>query len=169
MAECFRTMSYVEHVIQPGETLVYRAPLHWIVYVPGVALAAIGAVILGYGLGMPTVDANGWQNVLRVTILAAGALVLLAALISLTVAFIRRHTTEIAVTSRRAIYKTGVVRRITSEISVDKIETVLVDQSVLGRILNFGTIVIRGTGGGLEPVRNIGDPLTFRSKLTARP
>jgi uncharacterized membrane protein YdbT with pleckstrin-like domain len=87
----------------------------------------------------------------------------------LLAAFIRRHTTEIAVTSRRAIYKTGVIRRITSEISVDKIETVLVDQSILGRILNFGTIVIRGTGGGLEPVRNIGDPLTFRSKLTAHP
>jgi len=162
-------MSYVEHVIQPGETLVYRAPLHWIVYVQGLVLAAAGVVILGWGLGMPAADTGGWQAILRVALLAVGVFVLLAAAISLIVAFIRRHTTEIAVTSRRAIYKTGVVRRITSEISVDKIETVLVDQSVLGRILNFGTIVIRGTGGGLEPVRNIGDPLTFRSKLTARP
>jgi uncharacterized membrane protein YdbT with pleckstrin-like domain len=162
-------MSYVEHVIQPGETLVYRAPLHWIVYVHGLVLAAIGVVILGYGLGMPAAAPGGWQDVLRLMLLAVGALILLAAVISLTMAFVRRHTTEIAVTSRRAIYKTGVVRRITSEISVDKIETVLVDQGVLGRILNFGTIVIRGTGGGLEPVRNIGDPLTFRSKLTARP
>lgn len=162
-------MSYVEHVIQPGETLVYRAPLHWIVYVPGIVLAAIGVVILGGALGMPVADAGGWHDVLRVAIVVGGAFVLLASVISFIVAFIRRHTTEIAVTSRRAIYKTGVVRRITSEISVDKIETVLVDQSILGRILNFGTIVIRGTGGGLEPVRNIGDPLTFRSKLTARP
>lgn len=162
-------LSYVEHVIQPGETLVYRAPLHWIVYVQGLVLAVIGVVILAYATAMPAADAGGWQDILRVAILAVGVVVLLAALISLTVAFVRRRTTEIAVTSRRAIYKTGVVRRITSEISVDKIETVLVDQSILGRILNFGTIVIRGTGGGLEPVRNIGDPLTFRSKLTARP
>ncbi len=163
-------MSYVEHVIQPGETLVYRAPLHWIVYVPGAVLAALGIVIVGYdAASAPAIDAGSWQGVLHATLLAVGVFVLLAAVISLIVAFIRRHTTERAVTSRRAIYTTGVVRRITSEISVDKIETVLVDQSILGRILNFGTIVIRGTGGGLEPVRNIGDPLTFRSKLTARP
>jgi len=163
-------MSYVEHVIQPGETLVYRAPLHWIVYVPGIVLVVIGVVIVGYATSLPGgAAAGGWQDILRATILAVGVVVLVAAALSLIVAFIRRTTTEIAVTSRRAIYKTGVVRRITSEISVDKIETVLVDQSILGRILNFGTIVIRGTGGGLEPVRNIGDPLTFRSKLTARP
>ncbi len=162
-------MSYVEHVIQPGETLVYRAPLHWIVYVPGLVLGVIGIAIFGYAMSVQAADAGGWRDILRVTILAVGIVVLLVAVISLIVAFIRRHTTEIAITSRRAIYKTGVVRRITSEISVDKIETVLVDQSILGRLLNFGTIVIRGTGGGLEPVRNIGDPLTFRSKLTARP
>jgi uncharacterized membrane protein YdbT with pleckstrin-like domain len=163
-------MSYVERVIQPGETLVYRAPLHWIVYVPGVVLVAIGLAILGYDTAsVPAAEAGNWQGVLHVAIQMVGVVVLVAAAISLLAAFIRRHTTEIAVTSRRAIYKTGVVRRITSEISVDKIETVLVDQSILGRILNFGTIVIRGTGGGLEPVRNIGDPLTFRSKLTAHP
>ena len=162
-------MSYVERVIQPGETLVYRAPLHWIVYVPGVVLVAIGLAILGYDTAsVPAADAGNWQGVLHAAIQVVGVVLLLGAAISLLAAFIRRHTTEIAVTSRRAIYKTGVVRRTTSEISVDKIETVLVDQGILGRILNFGTIVIRGTGGGLEPVRNIGDPLTFRSKLTAR-
>ena len=165
-------MSYVERVIQPGETLVYRAPLHWIVYVRGVTLAVIALLVLGYGADRAPgsdVPPGSWQDMVHMTILTVGALVLLAAVLSLAAAFIRRHTTEIAVTSRRAIYKTGVVRRLTSEISVDKIETVLVDQGILGRILNFGTIVIRGTGGGLEPVRNIGDPLTFRSKLTAHP
>lgn len=165
-------MSYVERVIQPGETLVYRAPLHWIVYVRGVTLAVIAMVVLAYGVaGAPASDVppGGWQDMLHRVIVTIGGLLLLVAVLSLAAAFIRRHTTEIAVTSRRAIYKTGVVRRITSEISVDKIETVLVDQGILGRILNFGTIVIRGTGGGLEPVRNIGDPLTFRSKLTAHP
>ena len=162
-------MSYVEHVIQPGETLVYRAPLHWIVYVRGMTLAVIGVIVLAYGASSPEGPPGSWQDILHVAIMAIGAFLLLVAALSLAAAFIRRHTTEIAVTSRRAIYKTGVVRRITSEISVDKIETVLVDQGILGRILNFGTIVIRGTGGGLEPVRNIGDPLTFRSKLTAHP
>ena len=161
-------MSYVEHVIQPGETLVYRAPIHWVIYAPGLALAAMSAVILGYGSTTGGGAAGSWQDLGHSAIVVVGALGLALAALMLIGAFIRRHTTEIAVTSRRAIYKTGIVRRVTSEISVDKIETVLVDQSVLGRIFNFGTIVIRGTGGGLEPVRNIDDPLTFRSKLTAR-
>lgn len=161
-------MSYVEHVIQPGETLVYRAPLHWVIYVPGLALAAASIALLGFGLATDRSAPGSWEDVGYLAIVGVGALGLLVAAVILIGAFIRRHTTEVAVTSRRAIYKTGLVRRMTSEISVDKVETVLVDQGVLGRILNFGTVIIRGTGGGLEPVRNIDDPLTFRSKLTAR-
>ena len=56
---------------------------------------------------------------------------------------------------------------LTSEMGLEKIETVLVDQSIVGRMLDFGTVVIRGTGGGLEPVPYIAHPLDFRSKLTA--
>lgn len=161
-------MSYVEQVIQPGETLVYRAPLHWVIYVPGLALAAASIALLGFGLATDRGARGSWDDVGYLAIVAVGAFGLFVAAVILIGAFIRRHTTEVAVTSRRAIYKTGLVRRTTSEISVDKVETVLVDQGVLGRILNFGTVIIRGTGGGLEPVRNIDDPLTFRSKLTAR-
>jgi uncharacterized membrane protein YdbT with pleckstrin-like domain len=161
-------VSYVERVIQPGESLLYRAPLHWVVYLPGMVLAALGIAVLGYGAVGGQGTAGNARGMLDVALLGLGALGILAAVVSLLGAFIRRTSTEIAVTSRRVIYKTGIVRRLTSEISVDKIETVLVDQSIWGRILNFGTIVIRGTGGGLEPVRNIEDPLTFRSKLTAR-
>lgn len=161
-------MSYVERVIQPGEALLYRAPLHWVVYLPGIVLAALGIAVLGYGAATGQGAPGSAHDILDVALLGLGALGILIAVVSLLGAFIRRTSTEIAVTSRRVIYKTGIVRRITSEISVDKIETVLVDQGIWGRILNFGTIVIRGTGGGLEPVRNIEDPLTFRSKLTAR-
>ena len=49
----------------------------------------------------------------------------------------------------------------------DKIENVDVDQSLLGRIFGDGTVVVRGTGGSLEPIRMISDPLTFRSHITA--
>ncbi len=48
-----------------------------------------------------------------------------------------------------------------------KVESVDVDQSILGRIFSFGTIIVRGTGGSLEPIRLISDPLTFRSHITA--
>lgn len=161
-------MSYVDRVIQPGETLVYRAPLHWVIYATGLALAAISAIVIIYGVASDRGQPGSLQDVVHLAIVAVGGVGLFVAALSLIGASIRRHTTEIAVTSKRVIYKTGIVRRITSEISVEKIETVLVEQSILGRVLNFGTVIIRGTGGGLEPVRNIDDPLTFRSKLTAR-
>ena len=157
-------MNYVDRVIQPGEEVVYRAPLHWVLYLPGLILAIIAVVVLAYGL---TVDVQT-QALLRETAFGVAVLSFLAALLLLAQAFVRRWTTEVAVTSKRVIYKTGLVRRITSELNVEKIETVIVEQGVWGRLLNFGTVIIRGTGGGMEPVPNIDDPLTFRSKLTAR-
>jgi uncharacterized membrane protein YdbT with pleckstrin-like domain len=82
-------------------------------------------------------------------------------------ALIRRATTELAVTDRRVIYKSGVFARHTLEMNRSKVESVDVDQSLLGRIFGFGTITVRGTGGSLEPIRMVSDPLTFRSHITA--
>jgi len=84
-------------------------------------------------------------------------------------AFIRRATTELAVTDHRVIYKSGLLSRHTIEMNRDKVESVDVDQSLLGRILGYGTVVVRGTGGSLEPIRNISDPLSFRTHITASP
>jgi uncharacterized membrane protein YdbT with pleckstrin-like domain len=84
-------------------------------------------------------------------------------------AFIRRATTELAVTDHRVIYKSGLLSRHTIEMNRDKVESVDVDQSLLGRIFGYGTVIVRGTGGSLEPIRNIGDPLTFRSYIAASP
>jgi hypothetical protein len=57
------------------------------------------------------------------------------------------------------------IRRAATEL----VESVDVDQSLFGRIFGYGTVVVRGTGGSLEPIRNIGEPLTFRSHITAGP
>ena len=84
-------------------------------------------------------------------------------------AFIRRAATELAVTDHRVIYKTGLLSRHTIEMNLDKVESVDVDQTLLGRLFGYGTITVRGTGGSLEPIRDIGDPLTFRSFITAGP
>jgi uncharacterized membrane protein YdbT with pleckstrin-like domain len=161
-------MSYVDHVIQPGETVIQRAALHWVVYVSGAVLIGIGVVLSAFAYGMSVPAADGTATTLRLAMIGVGLVGVILGLLALIKAFVRRWTTEIAITSKRVIYKTGLIRRLTSEISADKIETVLVDQSVLGRVLNYGTVVIRGTGGGLEPIHTIARPLEFRSKLTAR-
>jgi uncharacterized membrane protein YdbT with pleckstrin-like domain len=81
--------------------------------------------------------------------------------------FIKRWTTELAVTDRRVIYKERLIARRTLEMNRSRVESVDVYQSILGRLLGYGTITLRGTGGSGEPMPNIEHPLTFRSYITA--
>ena len=80
-------------------------------------------------------------------------------------AWIRYRTTEFAVTDRRIIAKTGLISRSTVELFLDKVEALHVDQSVWGRLLDFGTVTIHGTGTTLEPIRNISAPLELRKQF----
>ena len=79
-----------------------------------------------------------------------------------------QSTTEFAVTDHRVIYKRGFLRRHTVEMNMDKVETVDVDQSVLGRLLGFGTIHVHGTGQGIENLSRVAAPLRLRNAITAR-
>ena len=153
-------MKYVEQVLQPGETVTYATSLHWLVYLRAIVLLILAAVCLFASLSVPP------GAIVTALEIVAGLLVLLAALSALG-ALIRRATTELAVTDRRVIYKTGVFQRHSMEMNVSKVETVGVNQSILGRILGYGTVMVRGTGGSFEPIPFIGDPLTFRSHITA--
>jgi len=156
-------MRYVRRVLQPGETIVYATRMHWIVFLRTILLLVICVILVG-----AAVSTSDNQNVSLALEIAAVIFALLAASTGLR-AFIRRATTELAVTDHRVIFKTGLLSRHTIEMNRDKIESIDVDQSLLGRILGYGTIIVRGIGGSLEPIRNIGDPLTFRSYITAGP
>ncbi len=150
-------MGYLEKVLQPGETVHYRARLTKASYIVGAAALVVAVVVY-----LLTANVNPrWIG------LAASLLILAWALYSLATAWFRQWTTEIAVTDRRVILKRGFIRRQTTEINNDKVESVEVHQSVLGRLLGYGTVTIRGTGTGLEPIRDIDSPLEFRSRLTA--
>jgi uncharacterized membrane protein YdbT with pleckstrin-like domain len=156
-------MRYVRRVLQPGETIVYSTKLHWLIYVNTILLAIVCVVLVG-----AAVSTSDNQNISLAFEIAAIIFAVLALSTGLR-AFIRRSTTELAVTDRRVIYKSGLLSRHTIEMNRDKVESVDVDQSLLGRIFGYGTVIVRGTGGSLEPMRNIGDPLTFRSHITASP
>ena len=80
-------------------------------------------------------------------------------------AWIKKWTSEFAITTRRIVIKHGLVQRNTFEMNLSKIETVNVTQSVLGRMLNYGTVEIVGTGGTREAFNDISDPLEFRKKF----
>ena len=100
-------------------------------------------------------------SIAAIALAAAGGVMFLSA-------WFRRWTTEIDVTDRRVVYKRGFIRRHTVEMNMDKIESVDVDQSFWGRLLDYGDIIIRGTGVGIEPLHSIGAPLAFRNQVTAR-
>ena len=151
-------MKYIDQVLLPGEKIVFSSTLSRAVYIPSILLwlAALLLVIAGAVL-QPA----------KVWLASAVAAALLAAISSLK-AWFRRWTTEIDVTDRRVVYKRGFIRRHTVEINMDKVESVDVDQSLFGRLFDYGDVVIRGTGAGIEPLRGIDSPLAFRSAVTAR-
>ena len=153
-------MRYVRRVLQPGEIIVYTTKLHWLVYLWATLLLAICLVL--------AIVSWSWadnQN-LSLALWIAAIISALLALSSALRAFIRRSSTELAVTDQRVIYKTGLLARHTLEMNRGKVESVAVDQTLLGRLFGYGTVTVRGIGSALEPIRNIDDPLSFRSHLT---
>jgi uncharacterized membrane protein YdbT with pleckstrin-like domain len=152
-------MSYVQRVLQSDERVVHQSRLHPLIFLPAVLWLVIALVLL--------VASTQFSGDISLGFKAAAALFGLLAFASWARAAIRRVTTELAVTDRRVIYKSGLLSRHTLEMNRSKVESVDVDQSILGRVCGFGTIIVRGTGGSLEPIRMISDPLTFRSHITA--
>ena len=78
------------------------------------------------------------------------------------VAYIKYKTTELAITNKRVIAKFGFISRRTIEININKVESIQVDQGILGRIFNYGTLVVSGAGNPQAPIPGISDPIQFR-------
>jgi uncharacterized membrane protein YdbT with pleckstrin-like domain len=154
-------MSYVQSVLQPGEQIRYQASIHWITYLHGLLWLLAAAVVY---IVMPTSWRGGFLLDAVVIILVAGGVFFLAR------AWFYQWITEIAVTDRRVIYKRGFISRSTAEMHMEKIESVKVDQSILGRILDYGKVTILGTGTGTESLGKIDEPiaapLTLRNHIT---
>ncbi len=106
-----------------------------------------------------------WWSQVGYVILGVLTFWFLLGFVFLGIAWVKVHSTEIAITNRRIIAKFGFVKRRTIEINIGQVESLRVDQGFWGRLLNFGTIIIAGTGSSLEPAPDISDPLVFRRKF----
>jgi uncharacterized membrane protein YdbT with pleckstrin-like domain len=152
---------YIDKILQPGEKVLYSTNAHWIFHLPGmVAWIAAAALV---GLSRYLVDDKQ-----QLVCLAAAAGVAVVALVLTIRAWFHRWITETDVTNLRVVHKTGFITRNTFEMSLDKVESVDVEQSVFGRIFNYGNVVIRGVGEGREKIETIAAPLAFRNSITAR-
>ncbi len=153
-------MSYAKSVLQPGETIRVIGKLHWVIFARAFILLAAGIILLIYaGTLSPPLG--------RLVEFASWAALVLGILALLHAWFVR-WITELAVTNYRVIYKRGFLSRRTVEMNMNKIETVDVEQSVLGRLMGFGTIRLRGTGQGIENLTQIAAPLELRRAIMAR-
>ena len=146
-------MPYVEEHLLPGEEVVYRASLHWTALITPVATALL---LLALG-GVAVYFWSSWGYAI------AGL-----ALVPLAWAYITQTSSEFAVTNKRVVIKVGWIQRSTLEILLSKVEAVGVDQGLIARVLDYGTITVTGTGGTDEQFARLAKPLEFRRQVQAQ-
>jgi uncharacterized membrane protein YdbT with pleckstrin-like domain len=153
---------YIDDILQPGEKVLYSTNAHWIFFGPALLLWILAAVFLALsGMVQP-------GSPLMLVCWAMAAIVALIALYKMVTAWFQRWTTETDVTNLRVVHKTGFISRKTFEMSLDKVESVDVTQSIWGRIFDYGDVTIMGVGEGKETITTIASPLAFRNSITAR-
>jgi len=141
-------MGYVDNNLMIDETIIYRARLHWIIFIKsGLCLAA--SLFAFFYLSSP------YSHYLGYALLAVFAYLFPPPLVDC-------YCSEFVVSNKRLIVKTGLIKINSLEIFLNKVEGIQVNQSILGRILGFGSITIIGTGGTKDPLLNIKSPLEFR-------
>jgi uncharacterized membrane protein YdbT with pleckstrin-like domain len=130
--------SYIESTLIEGEQIVYTGHVSLWSLTPLILLGLVLLPLFGVGL------------------------------IFWLMAFIRYKSTEVAITNKRVIAKSGFISRKTIEMSLSKVESVQVDQSLLGRVFDFGTLIVSGAGNPQAPIPGISDPMSFRRACMER-
>jgi hypothetical protein len=146
-------VSYADQNLIPGEQVLYQTGLHWIVFAPPVFFAAIFGLI-GLLLMLLMQGTGG-----------VGFFFLVFAGLFILAGYLTRKATEIAVTNKRIVIKTGILNRRTLELLLSKVESIGVEEGLLGRMLGYGSVVVRGTGGTPEPFHDVTNPLEFRRQV----
>ncbi|MEP7325740.1 MAG: PH domain-containing protein [Gemmatimonadota bacterium] len=145
-------MGYVEQHLLSGEKVMYRAHLHWSIFFWSGFITLVGLVL------MVLLTQN---YIIGLAVTGIGLLTFIPPLV-------RYLTSEYAVTNKRVIVKVGLIQRDSSETLLSKVEAIQVDQTIPGRMLNFGTITITGTGGTKESFPRISGPMEFRRQVQAQ-
>ncbi len=156
-------MAYVNKTLAPDEDYLYRAHFNWTYDFRSWFWLALGALPAAFWLG--ALIAGGQPPAFGKSFAILGGVAFASGLIIFTLRYVHRWTTVIAVTSVRLILKTGLISRNAHEVSLDKIEEILVHQSFLGRILGYGALTIRGTGIAVISFPILGEPLHVRREI----
>lgn len=156
-------MGYIEKNLVPGETLTYRTACHWVVmFWPSVGGAVLGFAGFAFFAGgwMATRNGGRYEGAM-----VWGALALLGAVALIGGGIVRRFATEVAVSNKRVLIKTGLLSHRSIEVLLPKVESIGVGESFLGRILGYGSVIVRGTGGTFETFDKIAHPNELRRQV----
>jgi uncharacterized membrane protein YdbT with pleckstrin-like domain len=161
-------MSYVEKSLVPGETLLYQTRHHWMVLL-GPLLISLVMAALAVGLLVESMQANKGKGVAAgasatgVHAMAlVGVFLLTVAIATFAYGVAKRNATEMAVTNKRVLVKTGMASRRTLDLMLSRVESIGVEETFLGRMIGFGSVIVRGTGGTPESFIMIAHPQEFR-------
>jgi uncharacterized membrane protein YdbT with pleckstrin-like domain len=164
-------MSYVQKSLVPGETLLYETRHHWLVLLGPLVLGLILVALAG-GLLVESVQAQHGKGVVagasrtEIQAMEIGAAVLLVVAIgTFMYGVTKRNATEMAVTNRRVLIKTGLGSRRTLDLMLSRVESIGVEETFAGRMLGYGSVVVRGTGGTPESFVMIANPQEFRRSV----
>lgn len=162
-----RLRNYTHHSLHTDEKIIYIAHVHWIVYMHGLSYVVFSGF---FSAVMPFTVKNffGDQafNAFSLPIGIASASFLLAGLMLLLGAYIRRHFTELAITDRRMIGKRGLISRESYEVMLERASGIHYDQTTLGRFLDYGNIHIMTAGATIAKFDDMEYPHYFTDLLT---
>lgn len=153
-------MSYARESLFRGEKIIYRTSLHWIIFIESFSILAIGLLVSFYSERYRSF-LGGFKEIadyLSLIILIFGG-------VKFLLEFIRLRTSEFAVTTDRIMIKVGVLKRTSTSMPLSKIESIEIDQTILGRMMNFGSLHITGTGTAESKFDLIANPHKFRRKI----
>lgn len=143
---------YVDNTLVAGEKIICSAHYHWFYWAKRLIIYAL-AIGVAFGLDF----------VIPIPLPIVTVLACVCCLASFVLALMLYYYDEMVITNHRVVLKTGIFSRDVFEMQIQKVETVLVDQSIAGRIFDYGTIACRGTGGTISKQIEIASPLDFRA------
>jgi len=148
-------VGYVERHLLPGERVLYKTRLHWVLFVKAGLVVLAGVILM---LVLRPVPDPPWLWMI-------GGLVAVIGLVWAFVHYVEVMTSEFAVTTSRLIFKVGLISRYTTELLLGKVESIGVQQGLMGRLLNYGDLIVTGTGAAREVFRRVRDPIGFRNHV----
>jgi uncharacterized membrane protein YdbT with pleckstrin-like domain len=157
-------MSYVEKHLIEGETIIYETRLHWIMLIGPVLLGLLFG-LTGVGMFVLSARVTADKSAASESLTILGAAFLAVALIFIVRGVLVRNATEMTVTNKRVFVKVGLAARRTIELLLSRVESIGVEESVMGRMLGYGTVIVHGTGGTPEVFNRIAHPLEFRTQV----